>query len=104
MREALLARLGDFDKLLERLRRAGSLREAGNVRRRAEADVLREFPLAGRVPGWFFRVREPRPGRYVGEGMDLWGRQVLKFGSDEASVLQGCIEAAREIEESLGPE
>jgi hypothetical protein len=66
-------------------------------RKKSEEETIREFPIAGRLHGWFFRLREVSAGVYRAEGTDLWGRMVSHFGMDEERLLVECIEAARRI-------
>lgn len=65
------------------------------VHKRTEAEVHQRYPLADRLPGWFFRVEESSPGHFVAEGTDLWGRVVSISGGDDA--LARAVEAARGI-------
>lgn len=57
--------------------------------------IVRAFPLAELLPGWFFRVRETSAGAYLAEGTDLWGRKVAHQGDDPEMLLQQCITSAR---------
>ena len=65
--------------------------------RKDPAEVLREFPIAGLVDGWFFRQREMTAGAYLVEGTDLWGRTVSRGGGDPGALLSQCAADARRI-------
>jgi hypothetical protein len=66
--------------------------------RKLDADeVRRDYPIADRVPGWYFRMREVANCAWLVEGTDLWGRQVSDSGSDEQQLLDSCIAAAERI-------
>lgn len=91
MNELCAACAGDV-----RDRRAGPRRKRLN-----ETAVRRSFPIADRVPGWFFRIREVSPHVWRGEGTDLWGRGIEQAGPDEETVLQRCAAAADELDRQL---
>ena len=61
----------------------------------------REYPIADRVPGWFFRISEQSAGVYRVDGVDLWGRLVNDVGTDENRLLESCAAAATEINRQL---
>jgi hypothetical protein len=61
------------------------------------AKVMREYPLAGLVEGWYFRVEEVSAGSYRAEGTDLWGRRVSHSGADPDEALAKCTEYARGV-------
>jgi hypothetical protein len=71
------------------------------VRKKNEAETIREFPIADRLHGWFFRLREVSAGAYRAEGTDLWGRTVSQSGTDEESLLRECVEAAKRIQSQI---
>ena len=71
------------------------------VRKLDEESVRRTFPIADRVPGWYFRVFERSPGCWCVEGTDLWERTVGDAGDDENRVLESCIAAATDINPQL---
>jgi hypothetical protein len=60
-----------------------------------------DFPIAGIVEGWFFRVGEVSAGAYLAEGIDAWGRRVSCSGSDPDALLAQCVKDAREIKVGL---
>lgn len=62
-----------------------------------EIEVLKDFPITGAVPGWYFRTREASNCHWVCEGTDLWGRRVGCDGFDDEAALAYCYEAARRI-------
>lgn len=71
------------------------------VTKKDEAAVVKDFPIAGLVPGWYFRLKEVSAGVYTAEGADLWGRSVSKSGTDEQALLTDCAEMARNIQRQL---
>lgn len=61
-------------------------------------EMIREYPIADRVPGWYFRMREKTPSVWDVEGRDIYGREVSRLSVvDEEHALQECIEYARKI-------
>ncbi|QEG37843.1 hypothetical protein Pr1d_51910 [Bythopirellula goksoeyrii] len=64
-------------------------------------EVQKEYPIADRVPGWFFRLREVANCAWIAEGTDLWGRQVSDSGHDEEQLLESCCAAAYRINEQI---
>jgi hypothetical protein len=71
------------------------------VEKISEEEALRQFPVAGRVQGWFFRVDEVSAGVYLVEGTDLWGRRVSRKGTDPDELLASCAVDADEILRSI---
>jgi len=67
------------------------------VEKKDPAKVVKEFPIAGRVDGWFFRQRETSNGAYLVEGTDLWGRTVSRQGGDPDDLLSQCAADAKRI-------
>ena len=61
---------------------------------RSEAEVIRQFPLTGLVPGWYFRVTETSAGAYEVEGTDLYIRRVRRTGTDPDELLRECVRDA----------
>ena len=69
----------------------------------SEAEVRRNYPIAGHFPGWWFSIREISTGAWVVEGSDLRGRTVSRQGADPDSLLADCLaylEAAQTAESS----
>jgi hypothetical protein len=67
------------------------------IRPRSEAEVVREFPLMGLVPGWYFRVTEISAGVYEAEGTDLHNRRVRRVGTDPDALVTECVRDAAAI-------
>lgn len=67
------------------------------VRKRDPAQVAREYPITGRLEGWFFRQRETSNGAFLVEGTDLWGRSVSRQGADPDKLLAQCVVDAEHI-------
>ena len=59
--------------------------------------MIREYPIADRVPGWYLRIREKTPSVWDVEGQDIYGREVSRLSVDEERALQECIDYARKI-------
>lgn len=72
------------------------------IRKLSEAEILEDFPIRGKTPGWFFRMEEVSNGAWIVEGSDLWGRRVSRGGGDPDDMLAACEEDAAEIEQGLG--
>ena len=65
------------------------------VRRLNEEDLRRDFPIEGKVPGWFFCQEEVSAGCYVVAGRDLYGREVSSRALNPEIALQECVDYAR---------
>lgn len=61
----------------------------------SESEVLKQYPIGGRLDGWYFRLYETSNNAWLAEGTDLWGRKVSCQGNDEAALLQECIGMAK---------
>ena len=66
----------------------------------SHSSLKREYPIAGILPGWYFRVREVSFGCYAAEGQDISGRTVLCKGLDAEALLAQAVFDAKEIIES----
>jgi len=64
------------------------------------SSLRREYPIAGILPGWYFRVKEVSFGCYVAEGQDTSGRTVSRKGLDAEALLAQAVCDAKEIIES----
>ena len=64
----------------------------------SELAVRRDFPIADRVVGWFFRTNEVSAGVYRVDGTDLSGRTVSRTGTDPDMLIIACEEDAKGIE------
>ena len=51
------------------------------IRKFTESEILRDFPIAGELDGWFFRSKETSNNVWEVEGSDLWGRKVYCQGN-----------------------
>jgi hypothetical protein len=66
---------------------------------RSHKEMIREYPIDGRVPGWYFRVREVSNGCYVVEGSDVYGRTISRqTTADPDAVLKGSVPHNRTLE------
>ena len=75
--------------------------EKSHIKPASHEQLIGEYPIAGRVPGWYFRVREKTASVWDVEGRDIYGRQVSRLSViDEERALQECIDYARKISES----
>jgi len=61
------------------------------------SEIARAFPIADRLPGWFFRIDERSAGVYEVEGIDLRRRSVRSEGTNPDRVLNECVAMARGI-------
>jgi hypothetical protein len=60
--------------------------------------MIREYPIAGLLDGWYFRTDELSNGCYVVEGCDIYGRKISRSTSGDPNiVLRECVEYARSI-------
>lgn len=57
------------------------------VKKRSKDDLLKTHTVRGRIPSWFFRVREKFPCHWEVEGLDEWGSGVVLEGSDPDKLL-----------------
>ena len=62
-----------------------------------------DFPIVGKVPGWYFRVKEVSNNVWEVEGVDEWGRKVSYTGDDSDQLLEKCEFAALEINNQITP-
>ena len=74
------------------------------VREMDEEEIIRLYPITGKLDGWFFQSRETSPYAYTVEGIDKWGRKVSRIGSDPIALLSQCIEDAKNIKEQVKTE
>jgi hypothetical protein len=67
------------------------------------AEVQGTHPIADRVPGWYFQIREQSMLVWCVEGTDLWGRKVgaTGHGPEPDHVLARCVNAAEDINAQL---
>ena len=60
-------------------------------------DLMAQYPIHGRVEGWFFRKRETSNSAWLVEGSDRWGRSLSCAGDDPEAILAKLIVDAEEI-------
>lgn len=60
-------------------------------------EMVAEFPVEGRLPGWYFRMQETSNNAWLVEGSDVWGRRVSRAGGDPDTLLAECIRDAADI-------
>jgi hypothetical protein len=63
----------------------------------APEKLLRAYPIADLVQGWFFRLEEIAPRGYRAEGSDEYVRQVGCSGLDADELLSRCADDARAL-------
>jgi len=68
---------------------------------KADSELLVEYPIADRLDGWFFRVREISVGAYLVEGSDRFGRIVSRTGGDAEQLLAQCVLDAGTIQNRI---
>lgn len=67
------------------------------IQAKTRDEIAREYPIEGRVSGWYFRVVETSNSAWLVEGSDLWGRKVSRTGGDPESLMQAVISDAQKI-------
>jgi|SRR5215469_16508479 len=61
-------------------------------------DMIQQYPIADRLPGWYFRARKTLPDLWDVEGEDVYGRKVsCSDVMDKERALERCIEVARRL-------
>lgn len=73
------------------------------IQAKTEAELLRTYPIAGKVSGWFFRLEERSAACWIAEGTDRFGRQVRREGFDGDQLLRQCIADAQNIMDQVRP-
>lgn len=71
------------------------------VAKRTEWEILRDYPISGRLAGWYFRLREVSNNAREVEGTDRWGRKVRRSGGDLEILLSTCVWDARQIDSGV---
>jgi hypothetical protein len=60
--------------------------------------MIQQYPIADRLPGWYFRTRKVLPDLWDVEGEDVYGRKVSSSGvMDKERALDRCVEVARRM-------
>ena len=74
------------------------------VKPRSHEEMIREYPIASLVEGWYFRQREVSAGCYVVEGRDAYGRSVSRQTTADPpdAALAECVAFARRVVQSRG--
>jgi hypothetical protein len=67
------------------------------IQAKSPADMLKEYPIEGKLPNWYFRIRETSASAWLVEGSDVWGRNVSRSGNDSEALLSACVNDAAEI-------
>ena len=76
--------------------RAGYERE---MKIMSEAAIIRDYPITGKLKGWYFKIEELSAGVYAVEGIDLSGRKVSRQGTDSDGILAMCLDDAKQMKE-----
>jgi hypothetical protein len=74
------------------------------IRQLDEEEIIRNYPITGKLNGWYFRSSETSPHTYTVEGTDKWGRKVSRIGENPDDLLKRCIEDAKQISEQIKTE
>ena len=70
---------------------------------RNHKEMIREYPIAGLVEGWYFRQREVSNGCYIVEGSDVYGFTISRQTTpDPGALLAECVALARQTVQSRG--
>ena len=67
---------------------------SARIEKKTDEEMRESYPIADRLPGWYFRVTEISNGAWRVEGSDAWGRTVSRQGVDPEQLLAECVEAA----------
>jgi hypothetical protein len=67
------------------------------VKKLSETEVANQYPIQGRLLGWYFRLSETSNGVWLAEGIDLWGRKVSCLGTNDATLIKECETMAQYI-------
>ena len=67
------------------------------IKKKSDEEMRREYPIADRLPGWYFRAEETSNNSWLVEGGDVWGRTVSRQGDNPDELLAACIEYARSM-------
>lgn len=68
------------------------------IQRKSDKEMRQDYPIADRLPDWYFRITETSNNAWLAEGSDLWGRKVSCQGYDQDELLAECIERAKKLE------
>ncbi|MDJ0759215.1 MAG: hypothetical protein QNJ19_07445 [Woeseiaceae bacterium] len=68
-----------------------------SVERKSEAEMLKAYPIAGRLPNWYFRANETSANAWLVEGSDVWGRTVARQGANQDELLTQCVKEAAAV-------
>ena len=60
-------------------------------------ELAKEFPLASRMPNWFFRVSEASANTYQAEGVSIWGNRVACQDTNPDRAVDRCVAMAQGI-------
>ena len=70
---------------------------------RSHKEMIREYPIAGLVEGWYFRQREVSNGCYIVEGSDVYGHTISRqTTADPDALLAESVAFARQTVQSRG--
>jgi hypothetical protein len=72
------------------------------IRPATRQEMLEKYPLADRLPNWFFRITETSNNAWLVEGCDLWGRKVSRCGGDPDALLAAYLCDAQDIDANSG--
>ena len=64
-------------------------------------ELAKEFPLAGRMPNWFFRVSETSANAYQAEGVSVWGNRVACQDTNPDRAVDRCVAMALGIARTI---
>lgn len=57
-------------------------------------EVLKRYPIAHELAGWYFRIEETAPDQWRAIGVDLIGNRVIAEGRTSDVLLQ-CVSDAK---------
>ena len=62
-----------------------------------ESEILKRYPIKGKIPGWYFSITEKSNNAFWVEGMDQWGRKIYRQGGDPDQLLEDVISDALQL-------
>ncbi len=67
------------------------------VQKKSESELVKRYPIKGKVEGWYFRTQETSNNAWEVEGSDQWGRKVYRQGDDPKILLEEAVLEAMRI-------
>ena len=71
------------------------------IQAKTDDELLHNYPISGKLEGWFFRTEERSAACWIAEGIDRYGRKVCREGFGPDELLRLCIADAQSITDDL---